>query len=549
MYIVYTRKSTDDSDNQKNSIPFQKKVCKEYAKNKGLQIADDSVDEIMEDGMISERHSAYKSSAISVSGAGLVEYQIERPKFMQMISWLLEGKYEGVIVLCWDRISRNEQSDLIVKELIDKHGIKIEFVQADYDQGTSAGALHRDVDGMFARHHSRVTSEKVKSAFEKLRSEHRCVYSSPIGYIDEGSNLKKFDPERSPLIKRIFELYATGEWAMSDLVKWANEQGLTSKPKRRRRTKSEMLKGVEIEEKGSKPINKSTIGYLLSNPFYIGKLKHDEEYFDGIHPPLISNELFSKVQAMLKKKCVTVKYHDQAFFTYRNFFRCADCGRVYTPYRAKKNGEVYYSSRCKDGCTNAKRNIHERHFDEIMKGVMDRVHFSDEELEEIEKGAKSGLKKVASQRDSELEDVNRRRRKVLKDLDYLKNNKMSLLREGAYSPLELREESERLIGQLKEVDAVMEAYTESEEEMLDFVLSFSELVKRASLLYEVAYDIEKRKLVNMMLSELTLKDGKMASLKAQEDFEPILNRANVQSGSGGGIRTHDISVNSRTLYH
>ena len=51
------------------------------------------------------------------------EYQIERPKFMQMISWLLEGKYEGVIVLCWDRISRSEQSDMIVKELIDKHNI------------------------------------------------------------------------------------------------------------------------------------------------------------------------------------------------------------------------------------------------------------------------------------------------------------------------------------------------------------------------------------------------------------------------------------------
>ena len=157
MFIIYTRRSTDDPDNQKNSLEYQEAQGRKYAKDHKLKVSDETMPGMMDAGVISERHSAYKSSALSFSGAGMVEYQIERPKFMQMVPWLLEGKYEGAIVLCWDRISRNEQSDLIVKEMIDKHGIRIIFVQADYEKN-SAGALHRDIDGMFARHWSRHSS-------------------------------------------------------------------------------------------------------------------------------------------------------------------------------------------------------------------------------------------------------------------------------------------------------------------------------------------------------------------------------------------------------
>ncbi|HVW66731.1 MAG TPA: recombinase family protein, partial [Candidatus Peribacteraceae bacterium] len=298
MFLIYTRKSTDDADNQKNSLEYQDRMCREYAQKNKIDIAYDSIEGVMKNGLIAESHSAFKASALSVSGAGLVEYQIERPKFMHMISWLLEGKYEGVVVLCWDRISRNEQSDLIVKELIDKHNISFRFVQAEYDHATSSGALHRDIDGMFARHHSRVTSEKVRAAFKKLRDDRRCTYIAPIGYLDEGSDNKTFDPERAPIIRRLFEQYATGEWSLRDLCKWSHEQGLTTKPRRKRRTKKAMQYGEENSEKVSKPIAISTMQFILTNPFYIGKLKNGENIIEGNHPPLISVSLFEKVQSL-----------------------------------------------------------------------------------------------------------------------------------------------------------------------------------------------------------------------------------------------------------
>jgi len=94
-----------------------------------------------------------------------------------------------------------------------------------------------DIDGMFAAHYSRVISEKVKNAQRKLRIEGRCLYFTPIGYLDKGSDNKPLDPERAPIVKRVFELYSTGDWSFAQLGKWAAKQGLTTKPVRRKRTK------------------------------------------------------------------------------------------------------------------------------------------------------------------------------------------------------------------------------------------------------------------------------------------------------------------------
>ena len=552
-FLLYTRRSTDEIGSQKNSLEYQEIECLQYAEKHNLQIAKDTEEGFMENGVIRERHSAFKSSNLSFSDDGMVGYSIERPKFMRLIQLLQEGKYEGFVVLCWDRISRNEQSDLIVKELINKHGINMRFVQTEYDVKTSSGQLHMDIDGMFARHHSRVTSEKVRTTFKKLRNEQKCTYFAPIGYLDEGSDNKTFDPERAPIIKRMFEQYATGEWSINDITKWANKQGLTTKPKRRRRSKEELLAGVEIEEKSSLPVNKSTTQIILTNPFYIGKLKYKDEVLEGKHPPLIDVETFNTVQRLLDDKCVTVKYMDKEFYTYRDLIRCS-CGRAYSPYR--KKGHVYYSSKCQEGCVNAKKNLSEDIVVEGIQQILDEIYFTDEELADIEAGAKEGLKKVASKRNSEIEDLNQRKRRVLKDLDYLKENRITLLREAAMTPEEWRSESEKLISELTEIDKLLEVQSHSEREMLDFVVNFSELFRTAAELYREALNTEKRRLAHLVFTELIFKDGKVASYKAKPEFEILLNRPrktdigmDQDNGSRGRVRTDGQFVNSELLYH
>ena len=185
-YLVYIRKSTDEPDNQKNSIPYQKAENVKFAQRQALRLAPITVAGLFADGVISERHSGFKEdNDLVFTKDGSVQYRIDRPKFQKLVQFLSLGLFQGIVCLCWDRISRNKGDDTIIRKLMRK-GIDVRFVYANYDK-TSSGALHMDIDGMFAEHHSRVTSEKVRLTTWNLRERGVVTYKAPIGYLNQGS--------------------------------------------------------------------------------------------------------------------------------------------------------------------------------------------------------------------------------------------------------------------------------------------------------------------------------------------------------------------------
>jgi site-specific DNA recombinase len=547
-YLIYTRKSTDDADNQKNSIDYQVGQGLKYAKEQKLDIALLNKNGFCEDGLIKEKHTAFKTSGIQMKKDGTVEYKIERPKFQIMVQKLLNKEFKGIICLCWDRISRNEQDGLIIKNLMDQ-GVDIRFVQATYDK-SSSGALHRDIDGMFSAHYSRVISEKVKAAAEKLRSEGKCIYMAPIGYLDEGSGNKPIDPERAPIVKRVFELYATGEWSLFQLAKWANKQGLTTKPSRRSRTKEEMLRGVEVDEikKVCRPVNNKTIENILTNPFYIGKLKINKktrEFIDGTHQPLIDTSLYNQVQEVLRSKNVGVHYVDKDFFTYRNMIKCA-CGRSYSPYQ--KKGFNYYRSPCKCGCQNEHKNLNENIIHSIVSEVLALISFTDEEKIEIEARAKFELDKISDTREKELDDLNKERKRIYADLNYITKNKISLLRNETMSIKDISKDEKRLNDDLEMIDEKTAAYKEAASDMLKYIVTFSELIKMANIYYKHALDTEKHEIAIQVFSELILYNKEIANFKAKEGFAALFNRHDLNSAPGVGFEptTNWLTANCAT---
>ena len=541
MFLIYTRRSTDDAQNQKNTLENQEKQCMRYAKDHKLSIAKESIAGLMTNGIIYERHSGWKSSPITVSGAGLVEYQIERPKFMQMISLLVQKQYEGIIVMCWDRISRNPNDDIIIKDLIDNKHIRILFVEADYDHKSSAGKLHRNIDSTVAQYWSDKTSEAVRKSSLKMREEGKFPHKTPTGYLDLGADKKAIDPVRAPIVRRIFEQYATGEWSMTQLAKWAAKQGLTHKPQRRTRTKEQMMQGLELEqmEKVEQLIGKGAIESMLHNPFFIGKTFIKGEEREGIHPALLIDEqgrpdtiLFYKVQEMLKKNRRSYYTIDKEFYSYRKMVSCT-CGRSYSPYRSKRTGEVYYQLKCKEGCDNSVLNLREDHIVGAVGEIIRKIHFTDEELVEIEDGMESGLKKVTAQRNKEVEDLHRERKRILSDISYLRDNKITLLRQEVMTPAEWKAETVAITDKLAELESKQQGCSETEADMLDYVLAFSELIKEAASLYGKATDNERHKLTKLIFSELVMKDGKVFKYTAKPEFAVLLQRTEQVVMNGG----------------
>ncbi|ANV99337.1 recombinase family protein [Bradyrhizobium icense] len=524
LYLIYNRKSTDDAENQRNSLVYQRQRNLEFAERQNLPVAKDlTIPGFCSGGVIDESHSGFKEdNEFDILPDGSVQYRVLRPKFLKLAEVLKAGKVKGVIFLCWDRASRNPHDDLILKKLT-RIGSDIRFAEATYDS-TSSGELHRDIDGVFATHFSRSISEKVRNAQRKLRAERRCMYAAPIGYLDRGSDSKPIDPERAPTVRRIFELYATGDWSIRQLAKWAQEQGLRKKPTRRKRTGAEIADNIDIGSlpKIARPVDHKTIEYMLPNPFYIGKVKVGDAYVDSAaHQALIDTATFHQVQAMLRKKRVSVHYVHEPFYTYRGLVRCG-CGRLYSPYIQK--GIIYYRSRCKEGCANRDPNLSEPEISAAIQIIMDKIYLSDQELAEIESGSKTELKKLSDERNRTLSDLQGKQRSVIADLDYIAQNKITLLRTGAMNANAIETEKDRLEAKLAGISAEIAIYAESVPEMLKCILTFSELVKNAGMYFRHALDNERREIATMIFSELQFVNRQVTAYEARDGFGALLSR-------------------------
>jgi DNA invertase Pin-like site-specific DNA recombinase len=511
-YLVYNRKSSDDTDNQKNSIKYQRGENVRFALRERLQIAALTVEGFATDGVISERHSGFKEDLELMFGeSNFVQYRVERPKFHRLVQLLSRGYFKGVIILCWDRASRNKGDDTILRKLM-KAGVDIRFTLARYDN-TSAGALHMDIDGMFAEHHSRVTSEKVRITKRALRERGVCTFRAPVGYLNLGNMYEKpIDPERAPIVRKLFEFAAAGDLSLVDLARWATDQGFTMPPMRRRRTGEEILAEedddvrLSIQPVARKPTF-TTIQKILTNPFYTGRfIGNDGVLVKSIsHEPLISEELFNRVQRQLRAKQRNPHYILPKEMPLRRLVACAGCGRKYSPY--VKKGIVYYSPRCNGECTNPLKSVNFAFIASKVGTLLEQLSFTEDECAEIDARVTTDIALLETGRLRDMDGNARRKKKVREDLAYLEENRLTLLRTGAYSPESLVETERGLALQLETLKQEEDASDMAIRETVEDAVKLSELLKDVATTYYSANPSEKERIIRIVFSELKLSEN------------------------------------------
>ncbi len=124
----------------------------------------------------------------------------------------------------------------------------------------------------------------------------------------------------APLMRRAFELCATGRFSLETLSAEMYGRGLRSRNDGR--------------------VSKTTLAELLHNPFYAGviRIRRTIQTFPGIHAPLISKALFDHVQAVLSGKVhARLIVHE---FAFRRLVRCRTCG--YSLVGETHKGFTYY---------------------------------------------------------------------------------------------------------------------------------------------------------------------------------------------------------------
>ena len=85
----------------------------------------------------------------------------------------------------------------------------------------------------------------------------------------------------------------------------------------------DLLKEKNIKNRQGKPFYKTTLSFILCNPVYVGKVKHNDKIYQGIHEPIISEEILKWLKKCTKKKLKRFRvYRD---FIFGGLVNCGNC--------------------------------------------------------------------------------------------------------------------------------------------------------------------------------------------------------------------------------
>ena len=302
-YFIYARKSTDDEERQVMSIEAQIAELHEYAKRESLEIAEEFIE----------------SKSAKAPGRDIFNEMIERIK---------ESK-ESIGILAWhpDRLARNSIDGGQIIYLIDTGKIQSLKFPTFWFEPTPQGLFMLQVAFGQSKYYSDNLSENVKRGFRQKLRRGEWPAKAPLGYINNFKT-RNIEPDKikSRIIRKAFEEYSQGKHTLESLGKRLAEFGLVSK------------NGTSLA--------KATIQRMLTNLAYIGLIQQKGETYEGKYQPIISKELFEKVQEKLKERAKPRKSKKRHNFPFVGLLKCGECGGMITAQFSHGNGGIYRYYRC-----------------------------------------------------------------------------------------------------------------------------------------------------------------------------------------------------------
>lgn len=308
-YIIYARKSTTSEDLQVLSIDSQINELKEVAKRRGFEIAE----------VLKESKSAKAPG---------------RPVFNSLMNRVESGEVTGI--LCWklDRLARNPVDGGRIIWSIKQQGLTIITPTQSYGSEDDNTILMYVEFGMAQKYIDDLGKGVKRGNRTKLQMGW-LPGVAPIGYLNKLDDHTLIpDPERFPLIRKMWELYMGGT-SVSEIIKTADEEW--------------GLKTLKKKRMGGLPISKSQFYRILVSSFYYGQLERmdygEKRQYQGKHKPMVSKEEFWKVQRMLGRPAP--RPQEKRHFAFTGLIRCGECGcSITAEEKIKKSGRAYTYYRC-----------------------------------------------------------------------------------------------------------------------------------------------------------------------------------------------------------
>ena len=418
-----------------------------------------------------------------------------RPELQKMLAYLKkDGGIDYVIVHKLDRLARNRADDVEINRAFEEAGVRLVSTSENIDQ-TPGGMLLHGIMSSIAEFYSRnLANEVIKGMGEKARNG-GTLGKAPLGYLnvrardENGREIRTIalDEERAPLIRLAFTEYATGQWTTKKLAAHLHSHGLTTVP---------------TAHKPAKAVSGAQLHRMLRHPYYKGTISFQGIEYPGAHEPLVDEETWRHVQAMLDSHRFGERERQHNHHLKTTVY-CGLCGaRLLVQNTRNSKGDLYPYFIC------AKRQrTHNCTFKAVLIDVVEErmntlyqtIELSAADRTQIEQYVREELHHLQRDKDRTIRSLTTRRTNI----EDKRRRLMHAHYEGAI-PLDLlKEEQAKLTSELNQIERQLAAYKADAAEIHQRLTQALDLLEDCHRLYTAA-PAHLKKLLNQVFFERVL---------------------------------------------
>jgi len=495
--LIYLRVSTEEQakkglNEEGYSIPAQREACLKYIKEREWNFIDEFADR------------------------GASAKNIHRPQLQEMIDYIKENKNIDVVVVHKiDRLARNLEDHVAIKSILKRLKVRLVSVVENIED-TASGRLIEGIHAVMAEFYSANLGAEAKKGMLQKAKQGWWPQMAPIGYknvtkVQDGRVIKTIaiDEERAHFIKKAFELYATGEYSTRTLTETLKDMGLKTRASKRW---------------PSQHLSLANLCKVLQNKFYTGKFEWNGVEFVGKHKPIISQELFDRVQEIIRMNDVSSIRQRKYNHYLKGTLYCGECGARMSVDQAR--GHLYYyclGHKRRNGCK--QKYIEVGKIEELIENLYLNIQLPEGFAQKLQQKLESQLIERNKKGISE-------RQYITNKIQQLENEKMKILQAFYSNAIDidlLKKEQDRISKEttiLENKLEVSEIKNESCSKVIDAAIMMASNCHRA---YKRAKPQIKRKLNRAFFNKLYIKDNELTKNEFSEVFDPFFNPCSKKS--------------------
>ena len=269
---IYTRKSSEEGLEQDfNSLHAQREACEAFIK--------------------SQAGEGWRLIKTAYDDGGLSGGTMERPALQRLLADINQKLVDVAIVYKVDRLTRSLSDFARIIEVFDARGVSFVAVTQQFNTTTSMGRLTLNVLLSFAQFEREVTGERIRDKIAASKQKGMWMGGLvPLGY-DVRERRLVVNQSEAETVREIFRRY--GELGCVRLL---------TEDLNRRGVRSKVRVAQNGRKSGGNAFSRGALYELLSNPIYIGDIRHKGVRHAGLHGPIVDRELWDKTQLLLRSR-------------------------------------------------------------------------------------------------------------------------------------------------------------------------------------------------------------------------------------------------------